>query len=324
MAIRTFFFSLLLLTCVFAPAQAQEDAFRSWLHQFAQQAVAEGVAPATLERVLPHIRFDDSVIDLDRKQPESKITFAAYLRNVMPESRVHKGRALKEEYAATLSQVSKQTGVPPSVIVALWGMESSFGANTGDYEVLDSLASLAYEGRRSSFFRKELIQALKILDEERIDPATLLGSWAGAMGQCQFMPTTFRHYAVDFDGDGRRDIWGNEGDILASIAHYLHAEGWTAGQPWGEEVKVSRSIPADQKGLEIRHNLSVWAKKGVHGLGGRQLKENGLEASLIQPDGSGGRSFLVYDNFRALMRWNRSTYFATSVGLLANQIDDGK
>lgn len=320
-------FFLLFLFFAFAPVPAMaqdDDAFNAWLIGFARQAEAAGVSPITLQQVLPQIDLDESVIELDRKQPEGKTTFAGYLRNTMPAFRIQKARRLYDEYADTLAAISAQTGVPSAIIVSLWGMESSFGANTGDYEVLDSLATLAYEGRRAKFFRRELIEALKIIEEERLDPSLLLGSWAGALGQCQFMPSTFRRYAVDYNLDGHRDIWGDESDVLASIAHYLRSEGWKAGQPWGREVKVTRRLPKSQTGLKVKHNLGVWSKKGVRGLSGQKLENNGLSASLVQPDGASGRSFLVYDNFRALMRWNRSTYFATSVGLLANQIDDGR
>ncbi len=314
---------LLSLFVVASPAfaQVQAESFRAWLDNFAVEAEAQGVSPATLRRVLPTLEPDETVIELDRKQPESRISFSAYLHNVMPPSRIEKARRVKDDYAQALRGIAAQTGVPPGVVVALWGMESSFGANMGDYRVLDSLATLAFEGRRSAFFRKEFIEALKILDEEGAEAEALQGSWAGAMGQCQFMPSTFRRFAVDYDGDGRRDIWTNDYDALASIAHYIRAEGWKAAEPWGIEVKLTQAIPQAQTGLDVRHDAAVWNKKGVRTMAGKPLKDNGLSGSLVLPDGPGGRAFLVYDNFRALMRWNRSTYFAASVGLLSDQID---
>ncbi len=316
-------FLFLLLSVWTSPclAQVQADGFRAWLDAFAVEAQAQGVSPATLGRVLPALELDETVIELDRKQPESRISFASYLHNVMPPSRVEKARRVKDDYAQALSGIVSQTGVPASVIVALWGMESSFGTNTGDYRVLDSLATLAFEGRRSTLFRKEFIEALKILDEEGVEAEALQGSWAGAMGQCQFMPSTFRRFAVDYDGDGRRDIWSSDYDTMASIAHYLRAEGWKAGESWGMEVRLTRSLPQAQTGLDARHDAAVWNQRGVRTLSGKPLKNNGLSGSLVLPDGTGGRAFLVYDNFRALMRWNRSTYFAASVGLLADKID---
>jgi membrane-bound lytic murein transglycosylase B len=206
------------------------------------------------------------------------------------------------------------------MIVALWGIESNFGGNTGGFDVIPSLATLAYDGRRAAFFRRELLAALRALDDEKIDSSLMRGSWAGAMGQCQFMPTTYLRHAVDHDGDGRRDIWDNEADVFASIANYLVAEGWQGGRIWGREVRLKRPLPPEEIGLENRRGLAEWSKKGVQTPGGRPLPVAAMEASLIQPDGPGGRSFLVYDNFRALMRWNRSTYFAVSAGLLADRL----
>jgi len=302
-------------------AQAQEPSFQSWLSSFEGEAAAEGLSPSLLRRVLPTLTFDPSVIEQDRKQPEGRMSFAHYAQRIVSPDRVRKGRQLRTRHASTLKKVSKQYGIPQGVIVALWGIESSFGTSPGSYRILDSLASLAYEGRRASFFRKELIEALKIVQEDHIAPAELEGSWAGAMGQCQFMPSTYRHYAVDFDGDGRRDIWDETGDVLASIARYLQSEGWNAGEKWGVEVKLTRPVPARLEGLDVRKPLTFWTQAGVKLRSGKPLPARGLSASLVQPDGPGGRSFLVYDNFRALMRWNHSTYFAASVGLLSDRIE---
>jgi len=325
MAMKSFLLGVVL--CVLfagGMAFAQDQSFEVWRETFATQAQASGVLPQTLARVLPTLSFDESVIELDRKQPETQLTFAAYKQRIVSPARVQRGRQLKAEYASLLAQISKRYGVSPSMIIALWGMESSFGTSPGSYSILDSLASLAYEGRRASFFQNELIEALKIVQEEKMDPDLLEGSWAGAMGQCQFMPSTYRRYAVDFDGDGRRDIWDNDADALASIAHYLQAEGWKPGVRWGRAVKLVRPVPAAQIGLEVKHPLSFWHTHGVQLMSGKPLSLIGPTASLIQPDGPRGPSYLVYDNFRALMRWNRSTYFATSVGLLADQIEGGK
>ncbi len=303
---------------------ARAESFDSWKEDFAVEAQEAGVAPELLQKVLPELSLNEDVIELDRKQPESRMSFDTYVRRVVSDSRIEKGRLLKADYPETLWKVSKQYGVPPAVIVALWGVESSYGASYGNYNIFESLATLAYEGRRARFFRKELIEAFKVVQEEKMDPWKLVGSWAGAMGQCQFMPSTFRAYAADFDGDGRRDIWENVPDVFASIASYLKAEGWARDLKWGREVHLTRPVPAELIGLEIKHDLAFWQKAGVRTLSKKHLPNQKVEASLIQPDGAGGRSFLVYDNFRALMRWNRSTYFAASVGLLANRIDGGK
>jgi membrane-bound lytic murein transglycosylase B len=183
-----------------------------------------------------------------------------------------------------------------------------------------SLATLAYQGRRAAFFRTELINALRILDQEHMRASELRGSWAGALGQCQFMPSTYLRYAVDADGDGHRDIWTNQADALASIANYLAAESWKPELTWGRAVSLRKALPESQTGLGVKHSLAEWQKLGVRNSDGKPLPQKPLQASLVQPDGADGRSFLVYDNFRALMKWNRSTYFATSVGLLADQI----
>ena len=303
-------------------AHAQMDHnFAAWFDQFAGEALAAGISQTTLQKVAAQLTLDDSVIELDQKQPEGKISFETYVKNTLNANRIQKGRRLMEQYRGVLSQISLRYGVAPAIIVALWGIESSYGSNMGDYEVVNSLATLAYEGRRAAFFRKELLEALHIIEEENIEPYSLRGSWAGAMGQCQFMPSTYRKFAADYAGDGRRDIWSDEYDVLASIAKYLAAEGWKPGYTWGREVDVPRTISSPMIGLDYRQSLSEWARMGLKTLSGQPLPKQAINASLIQPDGPHGRSFLVYDNFRALMRWNKSTYFATSVGLLANQMD---
>lgn len=300
-----------------------EADFQNFLQNVGREALAQGVTPRTVQSALASVTVDETVVELDRKQPEKKITFARYLQNVVNQPRIDKGRRLMDDYAGALAKLEKHFGVPPAVVISLWGMESSFGANKGDFSVLSSLATLAYEGRRADFFRKELIEAMKIMDEEGLTPDQMLGSWAGAMGHCQFMPSTYRKYAVDADGDGHRDIWDNELDVIASIASYLAAEGWQRDQRWGREVKLAKDLPDSEVGLDNLRPLADWGRLGVHAKGSNALPQNDLSASLIQPDGADGRSFLVYDNFRALMRWNRSTYFATSVGLLADTIANG-
>ncbi len=316
-------FCLAFLLLFPVPARADDQGFAAWLAGFAQEARQAGISPQTLARTLPYLTFDENVIELDRKQPESRLTFDAYVKGVVSTVRVGEGRKMAEEYDSTLREIAARTGVPPSVIVALWAVESNFGENPGTYRILDSLASLAYEGRRAAFFKKELIEALKVVDEEGLEIDALQGSWAGAMGQCQFMPSTYRRYAVDFDENGKRDIWDSEVDVLASIANYIKAEGWTPGLPWGREVHLTRPVPADLIGAETVRDVGFWKQSGVRLLSGGAVPEEGVEASLIRPDGPGGRAFLIYDNFRALMRWNRSTYFAASVGMLADAIEEG-
>lgn len=320
--VRLAFFLVLLLCMSVSAAKAaplHTPEFSQWLIGMEQDAVSEGISPQTAQSVLENANFDDHVIELDQKQPETTITFDAYSKRIVSADRVIAGQKALRDNAELLTNVSAHYGVQPEVIVALWGMESSFGHNSGDYSIIDSLVSLAYEGRRAEFFRKELINALKIIDQKHIPVYTLLGSWAGAMGQCQFMPSTYLNYAVSFDGRAP-DIWDNTADVFASIANYIVAEGWNGDQTWGREVTLDNSISEDQIGLSHKQALSAWAALGVKNIDGGDLPNKPLEASLIAPDGADGRHFLVYDNFRALMRWNRSTFFATSVGMLADRI----
>ena len=302
-----------------ARASEDNDDFHLWLESVRVDALREGISEATLHDALDHTEIDDRVVKLDKKQPEKTITFDDYAAGIVSAARIKEARRVREQNETDLDRAAKQYGVPVQIIVALWGIESNFGKHTGNFSVIDSLVTLAYEGRRAMFFRKELIEALHVLDEEHIAASDLRGSWAGAMGQCQFMPSTYRHYAADENNDGKRDIWKNDDDVFGSIANYLTAEGWGKSIGWGNEVTLEKDIPDEELGLEVTHSLDEWRAMGVKVLGD-VADEGGTPASLIQPDGPGGRSFLVYDNFRALMKWNRSTYFATSVGLFADRI----
>ena len=311
-----------LLALLLLPQAAAAESFAAWLQQLKTEAIASGIAPHTVHSALDAALLDKRVLALDQKQPESTVSFDAYSRRILDPVRIDRGRELILGNRQLLAEISARYGVPAPMIVALWGIESNFGRNTGGFGIVDSLVTLAYEGRRAAFFRKELLATLKILDDEQVPAAQLRGSWAGAMGQCQFMPSTYNRYAVDYDGDGHRDIWRNEADVLASIANYLAAEGWRDADGWGREVSLSRPVPVEVVGLEFRQGLPDWEALGITDKDGAALPQNpALQASLIQPDGTDGRSFLVYDNFRALMRWNRSTYFATTAGLLADQLD---
>ncbi len=294
--------------------------YASWLQSLEQEAIESGIAPETVHAALDNAMPDARVVELDQKQPEKTVTFEHYAHRIVSPERIEQGHQLLEAHRAELEQISQRYGVQPQVIIALWGMESSFGGDSGRYSIIDSLLTLAYEGRRAEFFRKELLNALRILDREHIAAANLRGSWAGAMGQCQFMPSTYLRYAVDYDGDGVRDIWNNTHDVWASIANYLASEGWSADLTWGREVHLNNDVDGSEVGLDHQRDLSEWSKMGIRNLDGSELPNKPLQASLVQPDGADGRSFLVYDNYRALMRWNRSTYFATAIGLLADRM----
>lgn len=304
------------------PALAQgTTGFQVWLNDFRSEAAGAGISQATLNSALNGVQPIPRVIELDRKQPEGTFTFAQYQNRVINQARIDQGRRLYKQHRELLDRVSAQYGVPAPYIVALWGIETSYGNNTGGFGVVPALATLAHDGRRSAFFRRELINALKIIDEGHISAASMKGSWAGAMGQNQFMPSSFHAFAVDGNGDGRRDIWGSLPDVFASTANYLHKSGWKEDERWGRRVKIPAGFSSGFAGLESSRNLSEWSSLGVTLPNGDAIPVvDGMKASLVTPDGITGPAFLVYDNYRVIMKWNKSTYFATSVGLLADQI----
>jgi membrane-bound lytic murein transglycosylase B len=249
------------------------------------------------------------------------MTFVQYRDRVINNDRVEQGRQRIAQHREILGRVSEQFGVPARFIVALWGLETSYGANMGGFKIIDALATLAYDGRRSQFFRTELLAALRILDQGHIAPERMMGSWAGAMGQSQFMPSSFLQYAVDFDGDGRRDIWTSQPDVFASAANYLARNGWVRAGGWGMAVQLPQGFdPAGNTGLDVRRTVAAWKAMGVRATGGGDLPGDTTDASLVQPDGPRGEAFLALENYRVIMRWNRSLYFATSVGILADRI----
>jgi membrane-bound lytic murein transglycosylase B len=306
-----------------APAHADETGFAHWVHTFKPRAAAQGLDPAFLNNALRQVTYLPRVIALDQKQPEHKITFAQYKKNILTPQRIADGRAKMAEYKYLLSHVKNTYGVPPQYIVALWGIETNYGRITGGFDILSSLATLAYEGRRAAFFEKELIGALKILQGGHAGTDKLTGSWAGAMGQCQFMPTSYHKYAVDGDGNGTVDIWNSMPDIFASMANYLSTEGWDGDMRWGRAVRVPPSIPTSIYGRENMRPLSYWRQMGVSPIVMPSDGSNPL-AALVKPDGPEKQVYMVYGNYNVIMHWNKSTYFAISVGLLADSIGSVK
>jgi membrane-bound lytic murein transglycosylase B len=292
----------------------------TWLDALRAEALQRGIGAETLDAALRDIKPIPRVIELDRRQPEGRMTFAEYLKIVAPPSRVQRGRSLLAQHKALLDEVSATYGVPASVIVALWGVESDYGRRTGGFSVIGDLATLAYDGRRGAYFRRELLDALQILNEGHITPALMTGSWAGAMGQSQFMPSSFLSRAVDHDGDGRRDIWTTYADVFASAANYLKRAGWRQGQRWGRRITLPADFDAALIDLNVAKSLGEWQALGVRNAKGQALPNASLDASLVAPDGPDGPAFLIYHNFRVLLTWNRSTYFGTAVGLLSDQI----
>ncbi len=319
---RSLFIFILTIVCFFPiAAHAASQSFEQWLFELRAEALEKGISKEIVAQALSNIEHKDRIIELDRKQPEGRLTFAQYYERVINKKRISEGRRLFRKHRALLDRVSAQYGVPPQYLVALWGIETSYGNNTGGFGVVEALATLAYDGRRSEFFRKELFSALEILNQGHISPAQMKGSWAGAMGQNQFMPSSFQNLAIDFNKDGRKDIWTSLPDVFGSSANYLHQNGWKDGERWGRRVKLSNNIAESLIGLDTQKSLKEWQSLGVRLPGGGDLpKVDNFKASLVQPDGPGTSAFLVYDNYRVIMRWNRSIYFATSVGLLADQI----
>ncbi len=310
----------LLIAVISSAASANPQDFSGWLDGVRDEARASGISEATIAIALGDITPVPRVIELDRNQPESTLRFEEYLARIVNEKRIQEGRALMAENAVLLRQVSERFGVEPRFIVALWGVESDYGRLTGSFNVLAALATLAYDGRRSAFFRKELLQALRIVDEGHISPTAMTGSWAGAMGQNQFMPSSFLDFAVDFDGDGRRDIRSSRPDVFATIANYLSRSGWSSGQGWGRQVRLPAGFDQALIGLDQRRSLAEWSQLGVVQADGSPLLATDQTASLAQPAGRGGAAYLAYDNYRTILRWNRSLYFATAVGHLADRL----
>lgn len=304
-----------------ADANAQGESFAKWSESFKARAIAEGIPSRVVDEAFEGLEPDARVVKLDRKQPESKISLTRYLENTITDGRIEKGRDMLSENADQLEKVSKLYGVQPKYIVALWAIESDFGRQQGDFSVIRSLATLAYEGRRAEFFSKELIAALKILEAENIPSSDLRGSWAGAMGNCQFMPSTFLKYAVDATGDGHRDIWSSKHDTFASIANYLSSIGWDGSEEWGRAAIP----PADFKPSEanLRHGKSShqWGKRGFKYDDASTPDGYDQLFAVYSGDPDEG-AFLVTNNFNVILQWNRSRYFATAVGMLADAIGE--
>lgn len=294
--------------------------FAPFISGVKQEAEAKGIRPEILEQAFANVSHIDKIIELDRRQPEFTMTFKDYMSRVVSKAKVDKGRKMLAENRVILAQIEKNYGVQAKYVVALWGIETDYGRVTGGYPVVGALSTLAFDGRRSAYFRGELMNALQILNEGHIAPADMQGSWAGAMGQCQFMPSSFLRFAADWNGDGRRDIWTTRADVLASAANYLSQSGWKGDQTWGRPVRLPANFSKSLVGLDTRKPLAEWQRLGIRDIRGHALPKAALEASLVMPDNGDGAAFLVYDNFRTTLKWNRSTFFALAVGHLAERI----
>jgi len=305
-----------------AQQAAEEADFSRWIADFQRRAAAQGVRSATLHNAFDRVRFQPRVIELDRSQPEFTRQVWDYLDGAVSAQRVAQGKAKLQQYRAETAQAQARYGVPAAVLVAIWGMESNYGGNFGNFSTIDALATLGFEGRRREWASNELLAALKIIDSGDIDRARMTGSWAGAMGHTQFLPSSYLGYAVDADGDGRRDIWGSIADVMASTANYLARSGWQPGQPWGTEVRLPPGFDYERADTALRQSTSQWAAAGVAPLDGQALPDF-ADGSVIAPAGARGPAFLVGPNFRAVLRYNNSNSYALGVSLLAQRIDGG-
>ncbi len=305
---------------VASATSAARGSFSEFLAGIRAEAMRRGIRAATIDVALQGVAPDQKVLERDRHQPEFTLSWAQYRALLVTEQRIVAGRAAVARNRAVLAAVRERFDVSPGVITGIWGLESSYGTKNGDFRVVDALATLAWNGRRASYFRPELIDSLRILDEGDITPLRMTGSYAGAMGQPQFMPSSFLRYAVDFDGDGRRDIWTSVPDVLGSIANYLARSGWYGVGTWGQSVVLPAQFDTASVGRETRRPLGEWAREGVRPLSGAWRAAPGTPTSVLVPDGPGGDAFVVYPHFLAIRRYNPSDFYALAVGLLGDRV----
>jgi len=304
------------------PAAAQSTSFEDWLEGFRAEAAAAGISQEVIAGAFDGLRSNDRVFELNDSQPEFARAIWDYLDGAVSATRVANGRAKLAENRALLTRIEQHYGVSAEVIVAIWGLESSYGALMGDYDSIQALATLAWQGRRTAYGRSQLIGALKIIQNGYADRGQLKGSWAGAMGQTQFIPTTYLVYAVDDDGDGHRDIWSNLGDVFASTANYLAASKFTAGEPWGVEIKLPEGFDYSLANSDEHHALAEWAAMGIGAARGELIGayDPNMRGRILLPAGARGPAFLVFENFEAILKYNQSTAYGLAVSLLSERI----
>ena len=297
--------------------------YDAWVAAFRPRAEARGISPATLDTAFRSAGFLPDVIDKDRNQIEFTRSLEDYLAIAASQERVSKGRAALRAHGPVLSRIEARYGVEPDVVVAVWGLESFYGERRGDVPVISALSTLAYDGRRGEFFEQQLVAALKIVQNGDTLPANMTGSWAGAMGHTQFIPTSYLAYAVDFTGDGRRDIWSDDPtDALASTAAYLSRSGWTRGQPWGVEVRLPAGFDMGQTGRGRTRSPGDWAARGVRDMSGRAVPNHG-PAAIIAPSGASGPAFMIFSNFGVIARYNNAESYVIGVGHLSDRLAGG-
>jgi membrane-bound lytic murein transglycosylase B len=307
-----------------APAEAdpQQKAFERWVMDFRTSAWTAGIDEVTLNVAFADVRYLLRVIELDRAQPEFTRPVWLYLDSAVSPQRVALGQDKWLQFRADIDAAAVRYGVPPEILVAIWGVESNYGSNFGSIPTVDALATLGFDGRREDWARGQLLAALKILQSGDIERSKMVGSWAGAMGQTQFLPSVFLGYAIDADGDGRRDIWGSMADVMASTANFLARSGWEADHPWSVEVRLPPRFDVGRADLAVRRASAVWADEGVQTIDGAPLPQF-TEATVLLPAGAGGPAFLVGPNFQVILRYNNSTSYALAVSLLAQRLSGG-
>lgn len=327
-------FSLFSFSIFAQQSEQTKPDFEQYVSELKQEAIDKGFSKKLVDNSFAKVKFYKRAVAADRSQPEKVETLDTYLPKRIPKWKIDRARKLYKEHKALLDKVGHEYGVQPRFIVALWGLETNFGKITGNYNVISALSTLAFEGRREAFFKKQLWAALTILAEGHIDVDKMKGSWAGAMGQNQFMPTSFLNYAVDGDNDGKKDIWTDNADIFASMANYLKKEGWNDDLTWGRQVKLPEGFNTDlaipqrtgsrknwlKAWGEREKTLAQWQELGVRRIDGTDLPKVDIRAALLFPDGVEGRAYLAYDNYKSLMHWNLSYYFVSSVGHLSDRI----
>ncbi|QDG33530.1 lytic murein transglycosylase [Alteromonas mediterranea] len=311
--------ALLFTGAVISSASANEH-FSSCTAALADRAKQEGVSQQIIDEVFPHLVHQDRVIELDRSQPEFVQTFPGYFSKRVTDWRTEKGKAMYAKHEKLLHKLSDKYGVPPHYLLAFWGLETNFGSYKGKMPVLDSLATLACDKRRSKYFTQEFLVAVKLMQREKLKKDNMVGSWAGAMGHTQFMPSAYTHYAIDGDGDGQINLWESEEDALSSAANFLASLGWERSFRWGREVKLPEGFNYQESGYKNRKPLSEWHEQGVKKADGSPLGEGDTTAYVIVPAGHNGPAFIAYKNFRVIMRWNNSEFYAIAVGVLADRI----
>ena len=311
---------LSLVTALSSFPAISAETFLECKSRLTEQAISEGVDRDTAETVFAKLKYQPRVIELDRSQPEFVQTFPGYFGKRVTEWRVNKGKEMYAKHKALLQQLNDKYGVPPHYLMAFWGLETNFGSYKGKMPVLDSLATLACDPRRATYFTQELLVAIKLLQRESLSQDAMVGSWAGAMGHTQFMPSAYTNYAVDGDGDGQANLWDSEVDALTSAANFLANLGWKPGFRWGREIQLPEDFDYRLSGYSNRRPVTAWSELGITKANGEPLGTADIDAYVVVPAGHKGPAFPAYHNFRTIMRWNNSEFYAIAVGHLADRI----